>query len=436
MFKGVYYTAKFQVILVSLVCFCVPGMFSALNSLGGGGQIDTSTGSKSNAALNTTFTIFGLLGGGIVNLFGVRFTLFLSGLAYALYSGSYIYYNHTAQPGFTIAAGAILGIGAGVLWAGQGMIMTSYPLEKEKGKFIFISWGIFNMGGVLGSIIPVVVNSENNLSDAGYVAFLVIEVLGAILSLALAPPNKVTRSDGSGVIISKQENVLGELVAVLKLFLNPSMISLFFLSFSSNFFYSYEFNIYNAPNFTPRSKGFNNIFYWASQIVGCYFLSKILDSKLSRKKRAYIGTTICAVMYNSIWIGVIFMQRTFRPVREGREPRYNFQTTGAKYFPPILLYSLMGFLDSCWQSMAYWLIGSLSNDSIVLSRYVGFYKGVQSAGAAVSWAVDAGKMKPNSQLILNMVVVNAAIPFMYLFCKRIKETSEVNDPKTSEELVN
>ncbi|PVU96069.1 hypothetical protein BB560_005830 [Smittium megazygosporum] len=433
MAKNFYFTSKFQVILVSFICFCVPGMFNALNSLGGGGQIDTSTGSKANTALYVTFSVFGLLGGGIVNLFGVRFTLSLSALTYALYSGSYIYYNHTGKPGFTIAAGAILGIGAGVLWAGQGMIMTSYPLEKEKGNFIFISWSIFNMGGVLGSIIPVVINSDGNLSDAGYIAFLVIEVLGSLLALALAPPSKVKRSDGSDVVISKQQNILGEFVEILKLFMNPSMISLFFLSFSSNFFYSYQFNLYNAPHYNQRSRGFNNIFYWASQMLGSYIFSLILDSKMSRKKRAYIGTTINAVMFNAVWIGTIFMHKKFAPVRDKTEPEYNFQTSGGKYFAPLLLYIFMGLCDATWQSMAYWLIGTLSNDSIVLSRYVGFYKGVQSAGSAVSWAIDAAKMKPTPQLIFNMVVVNVAIPFMYLVCMKTKETNEAVEGKDVEE---
>ncbi|PVU86080.1 hypothetical protein BB561_006817 [Smittium simulii] len=427
MFKNSYYSAKFQVILVGLICFCVPGMFNALNSMGGGGQIDDTTGSKANTALYTTFTIFGLLGGAIVNLLGVRITIFASALTYALYSGSYIYYNHTLNPGFTIAAGAILGIGAGILWAGQGMIMTSYPLENEKGNFIFIFWSIFNMGAVIGSIIPVVVNSPGKLSDAGYIAFTAIEVLGSFLALTLAPPTKVIRSNGTSVIATKHENVIGEFVEILKLFGNPSMITLFFLSFSSNFFYSYQFNEFNGPHFTSRSRGFNNIFYWLAQMVGAYVLSRILDSNMSRRKRAYYGTTINAVLFNVVWIATIFAYKNLAGIRNKTEPEFDFTKTGGKYTGYIILYTLMGLGDATWQSLAYWLIGSLSNDSTVLSRYVGFYKGVQSAGAAVSWAIDAGGMKSSNQLIFNMVVLNISIPFMYYLCAKTTETNETDE---------
>lgn len=34
-------------------------------------------------------------------------------------------------------------------------------------------------------------------------------------------------------------------------------------------------------------------------------------------------------------------------------------------------------------------MGAMSNDPFTLARYAGFYKGLQSAGAAVSFGVDA-----------------------------------------------
>ncbi|OMJ12539.1 UNC93-like protein 2 [Smittium culicis] len=422
-----YNSSFFQVCMVGFICFCVPGMFNALNALGGGGQVDTTTASKGNTALYVTFSVFGLIGGGIVNVAGIRFTMFLSALTYALYSGSYLYLNHTGNGSFTIAAGAILGMGAGVLWAGQGMIMTSYPLEHEKGNYIFIFWSIFNLGGVLGSIIPTAMNSgDKGLSDGGYIAFLIIEVIGACLCFALAPPSRVIRSDGSEVIVSKQENVIGEFVEILKLFANPSMLSLFFMSFSSNFFYSYQFGLYNAPHFTTQSRGFNNIFYWGFQMLGAYIYSLILDSKRSRKSRAYMGTTVIFILFNLVWILTIFQHRSFASVRDKTAPLYDFKTTGRKYAAPVILYAFMGLADSAWQSLAYWLIGSFSNDSTVLSRYVGFYKGVQSAGAAVSWAIDSGGVKPTPQLIANMAILNIAIPFMYYICSKTTETNEVS----------
>lgn len=52
-----------------------------------------------------------------------------------------------------IAAGAILGLCAGLLWTAQGSLMLAYPTEDQKGKFIGIFWSIFNLGGVVGAAV-------------------------------------------------------------------------------------------------------------------------------------------------------------------------------------------------------------------------------------------------------------------------------------------
>ena len=74
------------------------------------------------------------------NIFGHR-VLIPAALTYVLYVGSFL----TPNEGFTIAAGAILGIGAGFLWTAQAGIMMSYPSEKNKGKAFSIFWMVFNL---------------------------------------------------------------------------------------------------------------------------------------------------------------------------------------------------------------------------------------------------------------------------------------------------
>jgi hypothetical protein len=44
------------------------------------------------------------------------------------------------------------------------------------------------------------------------------------------------------------------------------------------------------------------------------------------------------------------------------------------------------------QTYAYWLMGAIANSPAVLARYAGYYKGVQSLGAAISWILDASGM--------------------------------------------
>ncbi|KAJ2450654.1 hypothetical protein EV183_004154 [Coemansia sp. RSA 2336] len=429
-----YYSPMTQVVLVGLVCFFCPGMYNALNGMGGGGQVDRTTGNNANTALYCTFIVFGILGGSIVNLCGVRWTIALSGLTYALYSGSYIYLNHTGNGAFTIAAGGLLGVGAGILWAAQGMIMVSYPREEEKGKYIAVFWVIFNLGGMLGGILPFAINyhsESDSLSDSVYIAFIVLESLGAVLGLALAPPAKVTRDDGTSVVLVRYTSAHKEAIEILKLFLNPTILALLPMCFASNFFYSYQFGPVNASIFNIRTRGFNNIFYWGAQMVGAYCLSFLLDNQhMSRRKRGLYAFAIVAVFFNAIWGGTLKQQLkyTHGPLPSGEPTDYPGGLIDflehKRAAGPIILYTLYGLGDALYQNLAYWIIGSLTNDNQKLSRYAGFYKGIQSLGNTVAWQLDAKSVSYMNQLIGNWVLLVISLPPMLYVILTLKDHSE------------
>ena len=150
---GYYASPSFQLVMVSFVCFLCPGMFNAINGIGGGGQVDSTTANQASIALYTLFCIVGFIAGSIVNRAGVKLTLSLGGVGYCIYVASFLCYNHTANSGFTVFAGALLGVCAALLWTAQGAIMMSYPREADKGKYIAVFWIIFNLGGVIGSLV-------------------------------------------------------------------------------------------------------------------------------------------------------------------------------------------------------------------------------------------------------------------------------------------
>ncbi|KAH1214309.1 UNC93-like protein 2 [Glycine max] len=75
-----------------------------------------------------------------------------------------------------------------------------------------------------------------------------------------------------------------------------------------------------------------------------------------------------------------------------------------------------GLLDAMFQSLVYWVIGALADDSkqhlVNEKKYNGFFKGIQSAGAAVAWLVDEHKVSFMSQLIVNWVLTTIS----YHYC--------------------
>lgn len=48
-----------------------------------------------------------------------------------------------------------------------------------------------------------------------------------------------------------------------------------------------------------------------------------------------------------------------------------------------------GFYDAAWQTSVYWYMGAMTNNGRKLANFAGFYKGIQSAGAAIFWRLDS-----------------------------------------------
>ncbi|XP_043701477.1 UNC93-like protein 1 [Telopea speciosissima] len=425
-----YNSPLVQVIMIGFVCFCCPGMFNALSGMGGGGQVDPTAANNANTALYTTFAVFGILGGGIYNILGPRLTLFSGCFTYVLYAGSFLYYNHQQNQTFAIIAGALLGIGAGLVWAGEGAIMTAYPPKERKGTYISIFWSIFNMGGVIGGLIPFVLNYNRSeaasVNDGTYIGFMCFMFIGVLLSLAILPPSRVVRDDGTTCSNVKYSSVSVETTEILKLFLNWKMLLLVPASWASNFFYSYQFNNVNGVLFNLRTRGLNNVFYWGAQMLGSAGIGYILDfSFQSRRMRGFVGIGIVALVGTAIWGGGLAHQLTYS--LNNLPPKLDFKDSGAAFAGPFVLYFSYGLLDAMFQSTVYWVIGALADDSETLSRYSGFYKGVQSAGAAVAWQVGTHNIPLLTQLIVNWSLTTVSYPLMFLLViLAVKDNHEPN----------
>ncbi|EES10341.2 UNC93-like protein 1 [Sorghum bicolor] len=407
-----------QVSLLGLICFCCPGMFNALSGLGGGGQVDASTADNANTALYAFFAVFGVLGGAAHNLLGPRVTLMLGALTYPLYAGSFLFYNHHPhKQAFPVTAGALLGAGAGFLWAAQGAVMTSYPPPNRRGTYISLFWCLFNLGGVLGGLLPFSFNYNSgddpkNVNDSTYIAFMAFMLVGAGLTVLVLPPARIVRDDGTKATRVTFSSPATEGVEILKLFANWKMLLVLPAAWASNFFYTYQFNNVNGGLFTLRTKGLNNVFYWGAQMIGSAGIGYFLDFGFaSRRKRGLVGVVAVAVLGTAIWGGGLANQLKYRTVPLLHPIDFK---DGHRYAGPFLLYFSYGLLDAMFQSLIYWIIGALANDSQILSRYVGFYKGVQSAGAAVAWQVDKQHTPLISQLIVNWGLMTISYPLLVL----------------------
>ncbi|MBA0686027.1 hypothetical protein Goari_013656, partial [Gossypium aridum] len=362
-----YNSPLVQVSLIGLVCFCCPGMFNALTGMGGGGQVNPDAANNANTALYTTFSIFGVLGGGVYNIFGPKVTLAMGCSTYVLYAGSFLYYNHQQDQTFAIFAGVLLGIGASFLWAGQGAIMTSYPTATP----------------------------------------------GTLISLTILSPDRVVKDDGTHCTNIKYSNVTTEAIEILNLFCNWKLRLIIPAAWASNFFYSYQFDNVNGLMFNLRTRGFNYVFYWGAQMIGSVGIGYILDfSFKSRRTRGLVGVGIVAVLGTVIWAGGLANQLTYSFDKPPN--RLDFKRCGSDFAGPFVLYFSYGLLDAMFQCLVYWVIGALADTSETLSRA----QERQLPGKSAK-----KKIPLLNQLIVNWVLTTLSYPLLaVLIYKAVKDT--------------
>lgn len=432
-----YRTPMVQTALVGLIAFSTVGMSSALGGAGGGGLLNTYQSTNANVAIYSTFAALAFFAGSLYNKLGIRICLIFGGFGYACLSSAYLCTKHIgnrATP-FIVVAGCIEGLSAAMLWTAQGAVTMAYPTEDEKGKAFSLFWTMYQCGGTIGSIIPICLNwnsTQGSLSDATYAVFITIQLIGAfVCPWLLLPSDQVVRSDGTQVVLPQHPTWKSELTGLYKtLIADKWIITLFPLFAASNWFYTYQVNDFTAPHFTIRTRSFNGLWSNFFNMVGVWFMGLCMDfkpKKYSRKLRARCGLIFIFVSTIGIWGGGWYFVKPGGPFEiRGEVPDPLLDVTqSSRYAPYIIMYIFYAFYDGAYQSYAYWLMGSLSNNSKKLARYSGWYKSIQSAAAAVVWRLDGLKTPYRTMYLSTWIFLSCAcVTTTYVSFCRVQDHSD------------
>lgn len=68
-------------------------------------------------------------------------------------------------------------------------------------------------------------------------------------------------------------------------------------------------------------------------------------------------------------------------------------------------------------------MSSITNDPFKLARMAGYYKGIQSAGAAVSFGMDAVKTPYLGEILVSWVLTLVALPLCALVLYHVRDTN-------------
>lgn len=304
------------------------------------------------------------------------------------------------------------------------------------------------------------IGSSNTVESSTYVAFIVLMGFGAILAMMLVDGNKVIRNDGSKVILKKNPSLMTELYGLWEtLRFDPWLIFLFPMFWASNWFYTYQPSSVNAAYFNVRTRSLNSFLYWFAQILAAIILGPLLDMKYFRRSvRAKASLVLLLIITMAIWGGGYAWQKGY--TRESIDEDSGFvhwDWTHDGFLGPMFLYFFYGAYDALYQGCAYWYVGlscgplgridgadqvcrymgALSNSGRRAANLVGFYKGLQSAGAAVAWSLQARKIPYMDEFASNWGILSASLvaaaPIIFL---RIKDHVDISDDiaNTGEEI--
>ena len=265
---------------------------------------------------------------------------------------------------------------------------------------------------------------------------MVLTFLGSVLAWSLVDARHVIRADGSRVVLMKHPTWQSEILGLWEVLRSDSHIVLLFpMFFASNWFYTYQFNDVNLASFNIRTRSLNNTLYWSSQIFGALIFGYALDlSSVRRSMRAKIALVVLFTLTMTIWGGGYAFQRNYNRAETVAVNFVKMDWTTTGYIGPMFLYIFYGFFDAAWQTCVYWFIGSLSNNSRKLANIAGFYKGIQSAGAAITYRIDALEAPFMSEFASNWALLAGSLVIAAPIIFRIKDTVPIEeDLKFSDE---
>jgi hypothetical protein len=238
--------------------------------------------------------------------------------------------------------------------------------------------------------------TASSVNDGTYIGFLILTIIGAALAWSLVDARDVIRADGSKVIVMKHPSWKSEILGLWQTFFtDPYIILLFPMFLASNWFYTYHFTQVNGAYFNTRTRALNGVVYYIMQIVGAYVFGFALDFKgVRRTTRAKAAWAALFSTIMIIWGFGFMFQKTYTRASAKLAQKNNTTKDWSDpgYAGPLVLYMFYGFSDAAWQTCVYWFMGSLTNNGRKLANFAGFYKGIQSAGGAITWSLDNSKI--------------------------------------------
>ncbi|KAK8147441.1 hypothetical protein G3M48_001606 [Beauveria asiatica] len=402
----------FQILVVGLCAFCAPGIWSAMNGLGVGGSQSPNLVNSANALLYAFMTVTCFAGPWVTNAIGFRYTLSLGSIGYPLYAAGLYLNNRTGTTWLVYFGSVSCGISAGLFWSVEGAIATGYPEQHKRGRYIATWFTFRNFGNIIGGAISLSLNHADNkrgkIGYQAYQAFIAIQCLGLLFGLLLSNPDKVQRDDGTWIQTSKGSiHWQTELRAMWKHLSSKSILLLTPLFWYFGWIQAYP-GTYLATYFTVRSRALASLLSAIVGTLATWLAGSLVDVPWvkDRKVRALTAWILIALLNSATWIWAVVIQNEYQhthPTLDWGDSTAFGRGFGLYLFERISLALVENYI--------YWCIGNLSDSPGEQIRYSSLLRGIETAGIALGFGVQAVPTKLIATASINLTLWFIAFPF-------------------------
>lgn len=410
-----------QVFLMGIIFCCIPGAFNSITGLHSG--IPSRYTQLGYGILYLVFASGSLIAPALVNKFGPRTMMFAGGVFYVFFSLSLLLAGPLELTSYylvTVAAAAV-GLGAALLWTGNGTMLLSYPTAENQASYISTFWVLFNLGAVVGGIQTFVTNlhdtADGDAAAATFWVYIVMGLVGTALVWALRPLERVVREDGTRCASPETSDLRGEIRGMASMLSSKPVLALIPLFVYSNWFYSYQLTVFSQGVFKSAASGLASAFYWGAQMVGAKCLGCLLDSRsMTPPRRARVAMATSIVLISISWIWGFFANAAYH--LDSDEPQLHDYDDPA--FPQACaLMTLWGFCDALVQTWCYWIMTQLYTSPADLGRIVGVFKFAQSMASSVAFFLAYAHLSALTQLVINTCLFALSIPGALYLCTHL-----------------
>ncbi|KAG7724303.1 hypothetical protein KL933_004807 [Ogataea haglerorum] len=425
-----------QAFLIGLLSFTQPGIYTAISGLGAGGQATTHTYYVSTVIINSLMTGLAPIFSIFANLFGLKLTLFIGCIGYAIYSSSLYYNSKTGNQVFILVASVILGFSGAAFWTSEGAVVMSYPEKSRRGLFIGI-WAFLNkFGGIISGSIVFSLNysgtKKGQVSLNTYVALLSIQCVGPFLAVALSPPEKVLRKDGTKPETNLAKGNLQQIFRrYVKLVSKKEVLYLLPIFLVNTWYKTWQSN-FMTHNFSVRTRALNVLL---TSVIGCavdLLGGAFLDcQRIPLHLRVRISWLIIVFFNTAFFIWGFVVQKYVLTHDLGP---LDWATGGYYYntYVPMQIFKIPGEFVFNW---VFWVVGVNDFTSEELSYLSGLIRGFESLGGTLSYVVGVANGNDMTNLSVAAGAFWVVIPVVTYISWRIREkdsSTVVYDEEVSE----